>query len=549
MQLREYQSQSIAAIYDYFNKGGDGDVTITIPTSGGKSLCMAKFIENAVQEYNSNIWVVTHVKELVKQDYDELQTIWPFAPAGIYCAGLNQKDLTKQITFGTVQSLRLALKKVKKVPDLLIWDEVHLLPFDENTAYRKFVSELKSRNPDLKVIGYTATNFRTNGGYLHKGEGALFSDNIFEVSVRELLDQGYLCPLITKATKAKLDTTGVHTRGGDYIQGELERAVDKEDLNEATVTEAMALAGDRKCWLFFCCGISHSKHIAEVLRSKGVAAEALTSENSDTERDKILDDFRSGKLKALCSMGILTTGFSHKPVDFIAMLRPTKSPVLYTQILGRGMRLHPDKASCLIGDFANNIAYHGPVDRLQIQQKGKGSGEAPVKECPNCSSMIFAGFRECPDCNYVFPINDKPKFDSRASTLAVISGQPSAPQELRVDSVKYGLHQKEDRPPCMRVTYQCGLLSVSEFIHFEINISRAERWWSARSKMPLPKNAKQALVFSKSLKIPSAIIVKQNGKYLNVENYLWSNVPYVQEKQTGTAGVFQQALIGQRVNT
>lgn len=542
MQLRPYQQEAVSSIFRYYEEGGNGHPLISLPTASGKGKTLSEFTRQAVQDYGSRVFIATYVAELVQQDYDEMLEVFPNAPVGIYCAGLNRKELHKQIVIGTLQSLRKAVGKIKNPPDLLIIDECQVIANDEATSYRKFIADLTALNPDLKVIGFSATCYRMGQGMLHKGEGALFTDLIYDKNIAELIKEGYLSPLVTKSTSTKLDTTGVSTRLGDFAIGELERAVDKDDINEAAVDEAIRMGQDRKGWLFFCCGISHANHIAEILNKKGYPAAAITADTPKEVRKQIIADFKAQKLRALCSMNVLAVGFNAPHADMGVCLRPTKSTGLWVQMVGRLTRLSPGKANGLVADMAGNTLRFGPIDALTVEGKKKGSGDAPVKICENCQSYMPISIKVCKDCGHEFPINAAPKFQAKAFEGAILSGQPSAPQELRVDSIKYGLHQKEGRPPCMRVTYQCGLLSVSEFIHFEINIPRAERWWRSRSSMSLPKNAKQALVFSKSLKVPSAIIVKQNGKYLNVEGHLWSNVPYVQEKQTGTAGVFQQAL-------
>jgi len=533
VKLRPYQEECLAAIYAYLEKE-KGHCCASIATGLGKSLIAAKICQWALSHVsNAVVYVVVPTQELCEQNYGEMLEVWPDAPAGIYCAGLGRKE-KRQLIFGTIQSLYRAKAKLPKA-DLLVADECDGIPHSSEGMWRNLISFCEKRDPDFRVIGLTATPFRMSSGRLDEGDEKLFDKVVYEYGVKEGIESGYLSPLITKDTDTKLDTSDVKMRGGDFIESELQKAVDRDDLNYAVVEESIKRAGDRKWWLFFCCGIEHSEHIAAILREKGIAAEALSSLDSKPERKRKIDGFRAGDIQALCSTNILTRGFNVKGVSFISMLRPTRSPALFIQCLGRGTRLHESKKDCLVADFSGNLLHFGPIDKITGRKK-KGSGDAPLKVCPGCDSVIPISHRTCPDCGHAFPIEEKQKFSSKASTAAILSTDEDIPQELEITSIKYGLHQKEGRPECMKITYQCGLFSVYEFIHFEININRAERWWKARTHLPLPKNARQALVFRDRLAKPARIVVKKNGKYWNVERHIWSNVASAGARQGESGG-------------
>ena len=124
---------------------------------------------------------------------------------------------------------------------------------------------------------------------------------------------------------------------------------------------------------------------------------------------------------------MLTTGFDAPNIDCVAILRPTMSPGLFYQMVGRGFRLHPGKKNCLVLDFGGNVLRHGPVDQMHVRETaggGKG-GDAPAKECPECQSLIAAGYARCPDCGYEFPKPERANHDAQASTESVLSGEVS----------------------------------------------------------------------------------------------------------------------------
>jgi len=218
---------------------------------------------------------------------------------------------------------------------------------------------------------------------LHQGKNALFTDIAYEVPVRDLIDQGYLCPLVSKATGTALDLKGVGTRGGEFIARALQEAVDKEAITAAAVDEITRFGKDRKAWLVFCSGVEHARHVAEAIRDRGFSCATIFGDTPKDERDRIITAFKRGELRALASMGVLTTGFNAPGVDLIAMLPPTKSPGLYVQMAGRGTRLAPGKKNCLVLDFAGNVTRHGPIDLVRPKIPGKGEGDVPLKTCPS----------------------------------------------------------------------------------------------------------------------------------------------------------------------
>ena len=222
--LRNYQSAAVAAVYDYFSEN-DGFPLVVVPTAGGKSLILSDFIKSACHDYpGTKVIVLTHVKELIAQDYAELLSYWPQAPVGIYSAGLKKRQLDKQILVAGIQSIHSKAYDLPHPIDLVLIDEAHLIPRNSNTMYRKFIDHLRLINPYVKIIGFTATPFRLDSGRLHEGEGALFTDIAFDIPVTKLITDGYLCPPVSVSSMTQIDTSAVHTRGGEFIAGELEHA-------------------------------------------------------------------------------------------------------------------------------------------------------------------------------------------------------------------------------------------------------------------------------------------------------------------------------------
>lgn len=544
LTLRPYQQEAIDAIYAYFEAHA-GNPLIVIPTAGGKALVLSAFTEGVLKTWpDQRILVVTHSRELIAQNHAEMIGLWPEAPAGIYSAGLGRREADARILFAGIQSVHRRAAEIGHC-DLVLIDEAHLIPTASATMYRRFLDELTAISPKLKVIGFTATPYRLESGMLHEGEGALFTDIAYEISVRGLIDQGYLCPLVSKQPKTRLNIAGVGTRGGEFIASELQAAVDKEAITRAAVSEIIAYGADRKSWLAFCSGVDHARHVAEEFRGRGITCATIFGDTPKDERDGIIAAFKRGDIRALASMGVLTTGFNAPAVDLIAMLRPTKSAGLYVQMAGRGTRLAPGKENCLVLDFAGNVSRHGPIDLVEPRKSGGGGGgEAPTKVCPECESILPIAASECPDCGYEFPSREL-KIAPTASTLAILSGRRD--RWVEVTSLTYRKHTKQGSPPSMRVEYHCGLAIHREWVCFEHQgyaRLKAEGWWQRRSVAPLPQTVDEAISGSASLLRPSHIFVRMNGQFTEVAKYRFEACPTVQLASAPSATASHVTMAG-----
>jgi DNA repair protein RadD len=519
LTLRPYQEAAIAAIYKYYEENS-GNCCVVIPTAGGKSLVMASFIEGVLKAWpDQRILIVTHVRELIAQNHAEMIGLWPEAPAGIYSAGLGKREARARILFAGIQSIHRRAAEIGHT-DLVLIDEAHLIPGNSSTMYRRFLDALQEINPALKVIGLTATPFRTGSGMLHEGKDALFTDIAYEAPVRDLIDAGYLSPLISKQPNTRLDVSMVGTRAGDFIARDLAAAVDQEATTRAAVSEIITHGKDRKSWLAFCSGVDHARHVAEEFARQGITCRTIFGDTPKEERDAIIAAFKRGEICALASMGVLTTGFNAPAVDLIALLRPTKSAGLYVQMVGRGTRLAPNKENCLVLDFAGNVRRHGPIDLVRPKRPGDGGGgEAPTKVCPECDSIMALSATECPDCGYVFPAREV-KIAPTAATLPVLSPKV---EWLPVHGVSYSRHDKRGGRPSMKVTYSCGLKSYNEWVcveHQGYARQKALEWWRKRAPgCPMPRTVDDAIAQAGQLARPTAISVRPSGRFLEISGY------------------------------
>lgn len=524
LQLRPYQREAVDAISAYFSRK-TGHPLVVIPTAGGKSLIMATFIQEALREYPERILIVTHVRELIRQNYDELLRCWPDAPAGINSAGLKMRDTTSNIIFCGIQSVFRKAAKIGHV-DLILVDEAHLMPRAAETMYRKFLNDLFEINPHLKVIGFTATPFRLDSGQLHRGDGALFTDVAYDANLLELIEQGYLCRPRSKSADAQIDTRGVGTRGGEFIQDQLQAAAIHPEVVEAVADEIVANGEGRIGWLVFGTGVEHCRLMRGALHERGITCASIFGDTPPTERDAIIQAFKRQEIQALVSMGVLTTGFNATHVDLIAVVRPTKSTGLWIQICGRGTRLHPGKEDCLILDMGGNILRHGALDKPRVTKEKRvdAIGEAPVKMCEFCEAVNPLAARECVACGKAFPPIIQ-VVNTTASTVGLLSVDQAKPQWADVSSVSYRRHEKPGKPPSLRVTYTCGFNQHFDYVcleHTGFARQKAVEWWRRHApQTAIPNTTAEALNRKSEIRIPRRIAVRQDGQYTKVVGATW----------------------------
>lgn len=526
LTLRDYQQAAIGGLYQWLTDN-DGNPLVVLPTGAGKSLVMAELVRDACTAWpGTRVLILAHVKELLEQNSRELQKHWPNVDLGVYSAGMRSRDLHNQVIVASIQSIYKKAFDLGRV-DVVLVDEAHLIPRDSDTMYRKFLTNIKIANPNSRVVGLTATDYRLDSGRLTEGEDRFFHGVAHETPIRSLIDRGFLCWLTSRRTTQQLDVAGVKTRGGEFIPGELERAVDKDSITRAAVGEIVDAGHDRRAWLVFCSGVEHAHHVASEIVARGYPAAVVSGETPTLERERIIRDFKDGRLRALCNMNVLTTGFNVPAVDLIAMLRPTNSTGLYVQMVGRGSRTSPGKTDCLVLDFAANIERHGPVDALAPKGKGKGKdGEAPVKPCPKCSTYCLIAARVCPQCEFEFPEPEsklKPKADQKREILS----NTIPPEWLRVSSVKYFYHEKAGGTPSLRVEYNIGFYqTVKEWVCLEHGGFAGEKasvwWYRMKGKLPAPKTIEAALKRLDELIEPGEIQVRKEGKYDRVCGYRFS---------------------------
>lgn len=499
--LRGYQQAAVNACYTHLRTRDDNPL-IVIPTGGGKTPIIATISRDAVECWGGRVLVLAHVKELLQQAADKLSHMAPSVRFGVFSAGLGRRDKRQNVIIAGIQSVYQRAGELDAF-DLILLDEAHLTPPEGDGMYQTFFADARKVNPKLRIVGLTATPFRMKSGSLCE-PGGIFNSICYEVGVRQLIVEGYLSPLTSKGGKTRVDLANLRIQAGEFVASEVEQRY-TDSIIESACQEVIEYTADRKAVLLFAISVEHGQKVCQAIeRLSGQPCGFVTGDTLSHERTWTLSKFLSGNLKYLCNVNVLTTGFDAPHIDCVALLRPTNSPGLYYQMVGRGFRLSPGKSDCLVLDFGGNVIRHGPVDKLKMPGStlGAGSpGDAPAKECPECQSLIAAGYSICPDCGYAFPQGERQPHDGTASDASVLSSVKL--ESYPVLDTYYSVHVKrgadEGTPTTMRVDYQLKVDCKAEWVCFEHSgfaRQKAESWWAARSDEPVPATTAEAVAIA-----------------------------------------------------
>jgi len=396
--LRPYQRQAVERVVAHF-RAGDEPAVVVLPTGSGKSLVIAELARLA----RGRVLALAHVRELVEQNHAKYLAYG--LEADIFSAGLGRKESARQVVFGSVQSVVRHLDAFDDEASahgpftLLVIDECHRVSLEKDASYRRVIDHLRRVNPRLKVLGLTATPYRLGQGFIyhrhHHGmvrgdEDCFFRDCVFEQPLRLMVRQGFLAePVKVDAAVARYDFSAlVPGTGGAFREDEMNRVVAASRATPGIIADVIAQSTERQGVMIFAASVAHAEEILTYL-PPGAAA-LVTGDTDGDERRRLIEAFKARRLKFLVNVSVLTTGFDAPHVDLIAILRPTESVGLYQQIVGRGLRLSPGKADCLVLDYAGN-----PWDLYapEVGSPRPDSDSQPVQvECPACGhANLFWG--------------------------------------------------------------------------------------------------------------------------------------------------------------
>lgn len=386
--LRPYQSKAIDSLRDMM-RAGISRVVMQLPTGAGKTIIAAAIIRMA-REKGKRVLFVVPALSLIDQ------TVERFEGVGIDDIGVMQAthELTRWGAPVQVCSIQTLSRRTVPEADLVIVDEAHV--------QFKFLRDWMMDPAWSKIpfVGLSATPWA-------KGMGTLWGGLMIPVTMQELIDLGHLSRFRVFAP-AHPDLSGVRTVAGDYEIKALGEAMDKGAL-VADIVSTWLARGENRPTICFCVNRAHAKNVADQFEKNGVAAGYMDAFTDRLERTRIVRRFEAGEIKVLCNVGVLTTGFD-SDVRCIILARPTKSEMLFVQMVGRGLRPAEGKADCLILDhsdttirlgFVSDI-HHDALDDGKRKAKNEREKKEPLpKECPRCTFLRPPKVKECPACGFV----------------------------------------------------------------------------------------------------------------------------------------------------
>lgn len=360
---RPYQAEAIAKGIDFFNDGKQFNAFQILPTGSGKSVVIA----NIAMGLSGQTLVFQPSKEILEQNYKKF-TSYGYR-AGIYSASAGHKFIEK-ITFATIGSVIRKKHMFKDVKHIIV-DECDLVNA-KGGMYEEFINSI----PDAKVLGLTATPYRLTSGFdgamlkfINRTNPRIFNKCIYYIQNDVLFNAGHLAKLeyysfsVVDRTMLQMNTTGT-----DFTEASLKSYYRKIDMPGKTVEYANRLLVKRKNLLVFCSLISEANEVA-----KGIpGAIVVTGDTEPRERDRILVQFKSGIIRCVINVGVLTVGFDYPELEAILIARSTMSLRLYYQIVGRAMRPHPNKESSWIVDLGGNIQFFGKIETMKVKVSDKG---------------------------------------------------------------------------------------------------------------------------------------------------------------------------------
>jgi len=532
IEERDYQTDAIDTLIRE-TKAGAHDSLVALPTGAGKTICFSlllkKLYSNGFKDRRGMI--LMHRRDLVSQTAGKLAAVWPGAPAGVACGTLGEVVIDRPITVGTVQTL-YRRREILPPADLVIIDEAHrLAPKGEGEHYRRCLEMLREKNPDFHLIGFTATPYRTNSGMIYNAE-EVGGDNYFtrppvvSMTISDLQQQGYLCPVrgmmakTASAGQLEYDLKSVKKTAGEFNLGQLGEVMSQEIHVESAVFAYQEFGEGRRPAIVFGVDIEHARKLADAFRAVGHEAVAIHSKQPTKKRDRLIAAAHDGEVDILVNVGVLTEGFDLPPTELILLARPTLSPGLYVQMIGRGTRIAPGKSDCLVLDLSGNFTRHGHWSNPRLPKKIADSGDdvnvPEFKDCPDCGEILPIRTSICTQCGYNF---SKQWMDRQHAGAIDEMVEFTDDFEFPINVVSWGSKYKETKSGNESLMLwakgydqngaETMLFEFMLFDHPKAKYFAAKKWLAIAGTEP-PESVDEARHRKNELTLPSRVWLRRN---------------------------------------
>lgn len=420
----------------------DNDNTLGVaPTGAGKTLMFSKVI-GEIHKDNPNLraCVLAHRDELTAQNEEKFKWVNPAISTSIVDS--YSKSWDGQVSFVMVQTLSRE-SNLKEMPavDLLVIDEAHHVTAP---SYKNILDYARKANPELKILGVTATPERGDKSSL----GEVFNNCCDQIKIGELILSGNLVRPVTFAIDMGNVTEklkALRTRGkGDYSDSEVASILDSEPLNSEVVRHWREKAGERKT-VIFCSNVSHATNVTNSFNAAGISTALVTGEMTKEQRAIVFENMTKGMIQVIVNVAVLTEGWDYPPISCVVLLRQSSFKSTMIQMIGRGLRtidlaIYPDiiKKDCVVLDFGISTMLHGSLDQMiNLSSKNKG-----FKICPSCKKKIPKEAEECPLCNSNL-VEQEQEEDKEQKVRTVLSNFEMAEIDL-LGAVNFHFTELED---------------------------------------------------------------------------------------------------------
>lgn len=520
--LRDYQQSAVDAACAFI-KYRSGNGYITAPGGSGKSIKIAKVAE-FLASLGERVIILARSERLLTQNRNKLAPEYR-AQAGIYCAGLGEKDASKLITIASIQSIaNIEANELNPFSYALVdeCDEIHPDP-QSDTQYWQFFR--KCGMP--RIIGFTATPFRTQSGLIKWGE------EIINIPIAPLFERKYIVPPVNKVG-AQVDLSPVPIAMGEYAQGKLSELYLEPELLRLSLEKIIQYGATRNRGIIFAQSLAHSDVLASALEANGETCMAVSGDTDKDElNDYILPAHEAGEFKYLLNCDLLAVGYDMPWVDMVAILKATKSKRKFEQMVYRGTRTYSRgdfiKCDFLLLDMGNNLMEHGALGSPFREKTSKQERQAPQgKICPACETFVQARLMQCSDCGHEFAERETARIDHSkdADTYSqtVYTGDICT---YDVHGVTYKLHVSKKGNESLMVKYYCDYGkygTISEWLpRWKIN-----KFYKARGSAIGHESEytwEDLLWHAEYLKKPTRITVDHSKEFPEIITYFWDEEP------------------------
>ena len=478
LRLRPYQLEAITAVWERIKT--HPTALVVASTGLGKTEVLMGLIDKSIKAYPpfKCIFLVNKIG-LLEQTVRRLSSKLPGVPIGIW-QGKNRQ--LHAVTVATIQSIY----KLDLSVNMLILDESHNVN-QEDGRYSEFIRRAQESNPKLKIVAVTATPFRSDG--MIYGEGKMFPEVTFDRGLLWSQSEGFLVRARMKHSPERFDVSKLRVRMGEYLASDVEKLTSDETKLMKQLEDALPQLEGRSKVVWATSSIKHCELVHSRLSALGERPEMIHSRQTEEESLSAINNFEEGQSRHLVFVSIVSEGYDFPPIDAVVLMRPTRSPVLYVQTIGRGLRPvyasgfnlenkegrlaaieASNKKDCLVLDYGGVVENLGPLHKPIVKEKPKSGvkgKEIKMKFCPKCLEYCEVKASTCPCCDYSF-LSDRSAPGVNMKNLATQSfrGNIDGSTEHKVLKLQVVKHKAKSGNDCVRLDYTLSGLfprMVSEF--------------------------------------------------------------------------------------